>query len=182
MFKVVRRICHLRSMLTIQSATPAETDIVIDILVDAVRWLESRGLPTWSPDGLADTMPNAVRRGEVYLARIDERPVGTVSIQWADPVYWGQRPDNAGYIHKLAIMRAAAGQQIGAQLLAWSEQMIVARDLPFARLDCHAANPFINHFYQAAGYKSRGTVVTNNRLLNLYEKAVLAVNRQDDSR
>lgn len=157
-------------MLKVDLATPAETNTVIEILVDAVRWLESRGLPTWSPDVLADIMPAAVDRGEVYLARLDDQPVGTVSIQWSDAVYWGERPDDAGYIHKLAITRAAAGQHVGTQLLDWSERFIAARGRPYARLDCHAANPTINQFYRAAGYELRGTVDVNSPVLNLYEK------------
>jgi len=161
-------------MLTVNLATPAESNTVIEILGDAVRWLESRGLPTWSPDVLADVMPAAVRRGEVYIARLGDQPVGTVSIQWSDPIYWGERPNDAGYIHKLAITRTAAGQHVGAQLVDWSERFIVEQGRLYARLDCHAANPTINRFYQAAGYEARGTVAVNNLVLNLYEKRLRA--------
>lgn len=157
-------------MLTVNLASPAEANIVVEILVDAVRWLGSRGLPTWNPDVLADVMPAAVARGEVYLARIDDQPIATVSIQWSDAVYWGTRPHDAGYIHKLAVTRAAAGQHVGSQLLDWSERFIAAQRRPFARLDCHAANPTINRFYQAVGYELRGTVAINDLVLNLYEK------------
>src|ERR1700690_3083829 len=102
-------------MLTIVPATSADMETVIAVLTDAVYWLQSRELPTWNLDTLPVVMSSALSRGEVYLARLNDQPVGTVSIQWSDPPFWGERPDDAGYIHKLAVTRAAAGQHIGAQ-------------------------------------------------------------------
>src|SRR5689334_22935387 len=76
-------------------------------------------------------------------------------------VYRGERPDDAGYIHNLAITRAATGQHVGVQLLDWSERLISERGRPYARLDCHAANPTINRFYQSTGCELRGSVDVN---------------------
>src|SRR5450432_2822984 len=142
-------------MLTIVPASAEETHAVIAILTEAACWLDSRGLPSWSPDSLQVVMTAAVSRGEVYLARIDDQPVGTISVQWSDPALWGQQPDDAGYVHKLAIVRAAAGQHIGAEMLKWGEGLIAEHGRPYARLDCHAENPTINAFYEAAGYQVR---------------------------
>lgn len=160
-------------MLTISPAIVPETDIVVGLLTEAALWLQSRGLPTWNPDTLLALMSAAVQRGEVYLARINDQPVGTVSIQWSDPMYWGERPDDAGYIHKLAITRAAAGQRIGVQLLSRAERLIADQERPIARLDCHAENPTINRFYQAVGYQLRGNATIRGVPLSLYEKRIL---------
>lgn len=156
--------------LSISAATATETDSVIAILNDAIHWLQSRNLPTWNPDILPSVMNTLITRGEVYLARMDNQPVGTVTVQWSDPAFWGERPDDAGYIHKLAIMRTVAGQHIGAQMVNWAESLIVQRGRPYARLDCHAENPTINRFYQSAGYQPRGVIMLQGVPLNLYEK------------
>jgi ribosomal protein S18 acetylase RimI-like enzyme len=157
-------------MLTMTPATAADTDSVIAVLMNAVQWLHSRGLPTWNPNTLPYVMEPLIARGEVYLARINDQPVGTVTVQWSDPAFWGERPDDAGYIHKLAIMRSVAGQQIGAQMVSWAESLIMQHGRPYARLDCHAENPAINRFYQSAGYQVRGIVTVHGVPLNLYEK------------
>ncbi len=156
--------------LTVCMAAPAETETAIGILAEAARWLQSRGIPTWTPESLPPVIGPAVARGEVYLAWMDDQPVGTVSVQWSDLVFWGERPDDAGYIHKLATARAAAGQQVGARLLAWAENLIAERGRQYARLDCHAENPFINRFYRVAGYQVRGTVTLQGIPMNLCEK------------
>ncbi|MEP7285142.1 MAG: GNAT family N-acetyltransferase [Chloroflexota bacterium] len=155
-------------MLIIDPATSPET--VIDILTEASLWLQSRDLPSWTPATLAPVINAAIARGEVYIARIDNQPVGTISVQWADPAFWGERPDDAGYVHKLAIVRSAAGQHTGGQLLDWAEHLIAAQGRRYARLDCHAENPTINRFYQGAGYQVRGTLMIQNVPFNLYEK------------
>src|SRR5690348_6324808 len=102
-------------MLTINTATSNDMDTVIAILTDAARWLQSRGLATWDPATLPEVMSKPVARGEVYIARLDDHPAATVTVQWSDPFFWGERPDDAGYIHKLAVMRTAAGKKLGAQ-------------------------------------------------------------------
>lgn len=164
-------------MLTITPATSNDTQTVLAILLDATRWLQSRSLPTWSPNALLPVMAAAIERNEVYLAYLDAQPAGTISIQWTDETYWGERSDDAGYIHKLATLRAVAGQHIGAQMLSWAEDLIEHGGRPYARLDCHATNPAINHFYVMAGYEPRGSLVvpelTGGVMLNLYEKRLL---------
>ena len=157
-------------MLKITPAAAADTDSVILVLKDAVQWLQSRGLPTWNPDTLQSVMGALICRGEVYLAWMNDQPVGTVTVQWSDPAFWGEQPDDAGYIHKLAVMRSVAGQQIGAQMVSWAEELIKQKGRPYARLDCHADNPAINRFYQAAGYQLRGLITVQDVPLNLYEK------------
>jgi len=158
--------------LDIRQAVPAEAHLAIAILAEASRWLQSRRLPTWSAESLPAVIEPAVSRGEVYLAWLPDwpEPVATVSLQWSDPDFWGERPDDAGYIHKLASVRAISGYHIGAQVLRWAEDQIVARARPFARLDTSADNPAINHYYLNAGYQICGQILRRNILFNLYEK------------
>ena len=165
--------CYLLSMLEIRQATLTETNIAIGILAEAAHWLASRGLPSWNPDKLLTVMTLSVTRGDVYLAWINDQPVGTITVQWSDVLYWGERPDDAGYIHKLAIVRSAAGQRLGAQLLGWAESLIAERGRPYARLDCHASNPMINSFYESEGYQLRGTLTVPGVALALREKLLV---------
>jgi protein-tyrosine phosphatase len=157
-------------MLTVRLATLDEADQVAAIVIDAAIWLKSQNFHAWDPATLPALMRPAVARGECYLAWLDDKPVATVTIQWSDVEYWGERPDDAGYIHKLVSTRAVGGQHIGEQVLAWSEQFIADHKRPFARLDCNGDNPFINRYYQAAGYELVGTLDLPELPLSLYEK------------
>lgn len=158
--------------MAIVKAALTEADTVISILKEAAHWLIGRGLPGWNPVSLEETMLRDIQRGVVYLAILDRQPVGTITVWWSDVMLWGERPDDAGYIHKLAVSRAFAGHRIGLHLLTWAEAMIAGEGRPYARLDCQAANPTINRFYQDAGYVPRGVTTLNEMQLNLYEKSL----------
>ncbi len=156
--------------LNMIQASGEDTPHVLAILTDAVFWLNSRGLPTIDPSTLDAVMIPAVARGEVYLAWLNGAAVGTITLQWADPLNWGERPNDAGYIHKLAVIRAAAGNQIGAHMVAWAEDQIIAAGRGYSRLDFPASNPAMHRFYGQLGYELRGEKVINGMTLSLGEK------------
>ncbi|HVO42811.1 MAG TPA: GNAT family N-acetyltransferase [Aggregatilineales bacterium] len=160
------------SPLEVVRADICDSDTVVGILTDAARWLMARDLPTWKPETLPRVILPAIERGEVYLATCGGRPVATVSLQWVDLLFWGERPDDAGYLHKLAVLRSAAGQRIGERLVRWVEDAVIERSRRYVRLDCHAGNPAINQFYQNLGYRARGRVAINGTEFTLYEKSV----------
>jgi len=157
-------------MLQVLQAAVDDTPHVLAILTDAALWLRSRGIPAWDPAQLDAVMSPAVMRGEVYLAWLNGVAVGTVTLQWADPLFWADRPDDAGYIHKLAVVRAAAGQQIGEHMVVWAEGQISATGRRYSRLDFPANNPAMQRFYARLGYESRGEKVINGMTFSLREK------------
>jgi hypothetical protein len=81
--------------------------------------------------------------------------VGTLVLDWSDPLW----PDDAtaGYLHRLAVRRQAAG--LGSDLLMWAVQEVVRRDRLFLRLDCVASNRRLRGYYEAAGFEHRGDVL-----------------------
>lgn len=159
--------------LEIELALPPDMNTVIGILQDAAYWLLSKQLPTWQPNAFEPVVIPAIARGEAYLAKLDGQPVATFILQWSDKPFWGDRPDEAGYIHKLAVVRAAAGKSIGNYILKWAEAKIAATGRKYLRLDCKQDNPTINQYYQQAGFNLCGVTTVGNFKANLYEKVVI---------
>lgn len=161
--------------LTIVRAGGADVEVCLALLLDAARRQAELGARPWPAEHLAAFVPEAATRGELYLARRDAVPAGTITLQWADPLFWGERPDDAGYVHKLAVPQAAAGQGAGRTLLRWAEATVAAGGRPFVRLDCDADNPRINAYYHAAGFALAGVrAFPDGGRWSLYEKRVLA--------
>ncbi|MGH2598180.1 MAG: GNAT family N-acetyltransferase, partial [Dehalococcoidia bacterium] len=95
------------------------------------------------------------------------------SVAWADPFYWGERPDDAGYVHKLAVREDAAGGGVGQEILRWAEERVRHAGRDFVRLDCDADNPRLNAYYRDAGFELQGMLVREDGLrMNLYEKTI----------
>jgi len=155
----------------IAPAQPAEVDTVLSILEEAAAWLHARGIvEQWPLTFSHEFEAEHVAAREVYLARLGEQAVGTLMLLWSDSRVWGDLPDDAGYVHGLAIRRAVAGQGLGRRMLAWAEIMILAAGRRYLRLDCWAENAALCRYYERAGFSSRGRIELRGWPCALFEK------------
>jgi GNAT superfamily N-acetyltransferase len=144
----------------VRVAGPGDVDAVVAVLDDAAGWLRRRRIDQWPARFAPERLRVAVEAGEVYVGVEAGEPVGTFSLIWGDPVVWGDCPDesDAGYIHQLAVRRAAAGRGVGERLLAAADALVVARGRRWLRLDCVAHNRGLRHYYEQRGFVYCGDV------------------------
>lgn len=123
----------------------------------AAEWLLARGIEQWRP-GEASAAGVAARAdaGELFVVRDRGEVVAAVVVVPSDPLIWGPRPDDAGYVHTLVIDRRRAGQGLGRRVLVLAEARIAAGGAVRARLDCGAGNDGLTAYYRAAGYAEVG--------------------------
>jgi ribosomal protein S18 acetylase RimI-like enzyme len=162
--------------LTITRAGAADYNAVMTILREAADWLSSRGNAQWmnwyTKFG-EQMLRELLEHHEVYLARRDTAPAGTLTIRWADPDVWGERglDGRAGYIHALAITRSIGGMRVGERLLEWAVETIASRDRRFARLDAMASNAALCSYYERRGFRPLGTAMLfGNWTSRLFER------------
>ncbi|MCI4355289.1 MAG: GNAT family N-acetyltransferase, partial [Thermoplasmata archaeon] len=102
------------------SVRPAGSDdlgTVLAILSAASMWERSHGIEDpWPYPFPADRVTPSIERGEVFLATRAGDPVATINLSWHDPRFWGERPPDAGYVHRLAVRPDHAKEGIGRQL------------------------------------------------------------------
>jgi ribosomal protein S18 acetylase RimI-like enzyme len=149
-------------LLTIARARAADYDSVMAILREAADWISACGNPPWNHwymDAGERILRDRIAHHEVFLARRDGIPVGTVTIQWNDAETWGERglDGSAGYIHAIAIARSVGGMRVGERLLEWAVETIEGRGRHFVRLDTIAANAVLCSYYEQRGFRSLGT-------------------------
>jgi len=142
-------------MIEFQVAAPGQIDEVLSVLNEATAWLRARGVSQWPERFDPSWVDGAIRRGETWLVRVDGAISGTVTLDWADPI-WGDVGGAAAYVHRMAVRRQAAG--LGAAILAWAADTARQRGRPALRLDCVAFNPRLRAYYEAAGFVHRGDV------------------------
>jgi GNAT superfamily N-acetyltransferase len=153
-----------------------DVETAAGLLDEATVWVSELGHEQWPFPYPRDELAAAVDRGEVYLAELDGEAVGTVSILADDPVYWGERPPDAHYVHKLAVRRHRAGRGIGAAIIEWADNGAAAAGRTFLRLDCLRDDPGIRAYYERLGFEHCGDFDDQARglLLSLYERRVRA--------
>jgi ribosomal protein S18 acetylase RimI-like enzyme len=157
----------------IRQARIADLDTVVSMLEEAARWMVRRGIEGWTPDGFSrERIAFLIGSGEIYLAVLDGRPAGTFALQWSDRETWGDVPDDAGYVHGLAIRREFAGKGLGWEMLRRAAQMVSLSEREYLRLDCVADNEAMNEYYRRAGFTRRGGTVVRGLAVTLYEKQV----------
>jgi ribosomal protein S18 acetylase RimI-like enzyme len=146
--------------LTVVKAALTDVVQVQGLLEGARQWLLSKGINQWPYPITNDWLAKRISEREVYLASASGLNVGTVTIQWSDEEIWGEMPDDAGYIHQIAIRRDFGGRGLGLELLGWAETRIASQNKQFARLDCWSENPKLCAYYANAGYVIQRTVTT----------------------
>ena len=117
--------------------------------------MSGRGIVQWPPRFAADWVRSAVEAGETWLVVVDTRLAATITLSWQDPV-WDLEEFAAGYVHRIAVRRFAAG--LGAGLLDWAQDEALRRGRQLLRLDCVADNLPLRAYYQSAGFVHRGDV------------------------
>jgi ribosomal protein S18 acetylase RimI-like enzyme len=167
--------------LEVRAARPDDIDAVADLLAEASAWLQSKGIAQWPARFSADFLAACIQRGELFVAADGEVIGGTVTLQWSDPPFWGDR-DDAGFVHRLAVRRSYAGSGCGRALLRWAEDEARMRGRSFLCLDTLSSNARLRRYYEDMGFRLVGEIEgpadhpTDPALVGwravLYEKAI----------
>jgi GNAT superfamily N-acetyltransferase len=138
---------------TIRPALPDELPHILALYEETARWLWDRGIYQWEPGTFnATDFAPLIARGQLHLATRDADIAGTVTLTWADPDLWGPDDGEAGYVHKLAVRRAYAGQGVSLRLLDFAAQQAAHAGKRHLRHDCWAGNVALRAFYTNAGF------------------------------
>jgi GNAT superfamily N-acetyltransferase len=158
--------------VNVRLATPEDVDTVAGLLDEATLWVRDLGFDQWPFPFPRDQVLAAVDRGEVYVAESEGEVLATVTVLLDDTAYWGERPPDALYVHKLAVRRDRAGRGIGAAIVDWADARAAASGRAFLRLDCLRDDPTIRRYYERLGFEPRGEIEARSMRLSLYERPV----------
>jgi GNAT superfamily N-acetyltransferase len=155
----------------IRIAAPSEAKVVSEILTEAAEWLESRGIPLWSPEQLSvAAVSPEVQGGLFYLAWAGPVAVGTMRLTTSDPAFWPEAaPGEAIYLHRLAVRRAAAGGQVSSELLRWAASHAPAIGARYLRLDCETFRHSLRGVYERFGFQYHSERVVRRAVVARYQ-------------
>jgi GNAT superfamily N-acetyltransferase len=155
-------------------ASPDDLPTVLSILTEAAEWAKARGVEgLWRVPFPPEWVLPSLTRGEVYLIYQETEAVATFTFRWIDPSFWGETAPDAGYLHRLAVRRSAAGQGLGRQIIEWALARVRAEGRDFLRLDCHSSHAGLRRYYISLGFRPvRSTVVGDGFEVVLLERPV----------
>jgi GNAT superfamily N-acetyltransferase len=159
--------------VNVKRARHEDADTVAELLDEATVWVGELGFEQWPLPFPRDELAEAIDRGEVYVVEGEnDEAVATLALLQDDPQYWGDRPQDALYLHKFAVRRDRAGRGVGAAVVEWANAEAAEAGREFLRLDCLCDNPRIRDYYEDLGFEHRGDLVLNGRNMSLYERSV----------
>ncbi|MGE5674824.1 MAG: GNAT family N-acetyltransferase [Mycobacterium leprae] len=167
-------------IITATQATPTDADAVLDLLVDAARWIQSTGIAQWErfrsyTSAAREEVEEAIARSETYLFRQGDQAVGTISLappgDWDRNLWGAAEAEEALFVHRLAVARSAAGQGIGGIMLDWATAQARAVGVRHLRLDCVGENAALNAYY-GQRFAFKGQSPARGALFSKYERVL----------
>jgi hypothetical protein len=163
----------------VRTAEPEDLDEIVDVLTECSAWLKSLGIIQWPDRFSSDQLSPSLEAGDLYVVDADTRLAATVTLQWSDSMFWGDRTD-AAFVHRMGVRRSHAG--LGRDILKWASGEALSRGRRYLCLDCLGTNHRLRGYYEDRGFSMIGemsgpidhahTVAHGPWTAILYEKAI----------
>lgn len=140
--------------ITVRQAHPADAGAILEMLLEAARWVDALGVVMWDEGELIrERVAEEVQAGQFFLAEVAEEPAGAVRFQLEDPLFWPDLPaGDSVFIHRLVVRRRFKGQGVSTALLAWAAERGRTLGRRCLRLDCDASRTKLRALYERFGF------------------------------
>lgn len=172
----------------IRRATPADSNALMKLRIEAEEWLASAGIDQWRSPGFRD---RALAKWQVDITEgrtwvvpdADGELLGTITLARPDADFWtrADSPDSAVYVAKLITARSAAGQRLGGRLLDWAGGVARDQRLPWVRLDVWRDNVRLQRYYLDEGFEHVRTEAPPHRLSGWMAQRPSSLTRHADA-
>jgi GNAT superfamily N-acetyltransferase len=159
----------------IRQAMPQDVKVVSDILGEAARWLDQRGMSLWKVGELSPTnIADDVNASLFFLAECNGEAAGTVKFQLEDLVFWPDMlQEESAFIHRLAVKRDFDGGRVSSVLLRWAVERTRSLGRRYLRLDCEASRPRLRAIYERFGFRHHSDKQVGPYFVSRYEYEVV---------
>ncbi|GAB2585256.1 GNAT family N-acetyltransferase [Spirosoma areae] len=135
--------------------------LAVEILREVGQWLADNDHTMWEIDTLTpENLLDEYTTGNLFVMYADRNegdgpePAAVFILQWKDPLYYADVPDNtAGFIHKVAIRRPFAGQNLFTAVLDFCRSECLKRNIHKIQLETDATRPKLMQFYERHGFE-----------------------------
>jgi ribosomal protein S18 acetylase RimI-like enzyme len=152
----------------IRRAVESDAADIWEIVNDAFsRYSADIGVPSGIEalsDSIADTL-NDIRTIDVFIALIDEIPVGTIRVR--------ELEDGSAYISRLGVKTGYGNIGIGKSMMNLIDKLLIGRNTRTVRLHAASGNYNLIRFYYGRGFHVDSTTKDRGYIRALMEKNLL---------
>lgn len=147
--------------MKIRQAEHRDVELISQWRQEAAQWLATKGTDQWSNAGITkrefeSRVHQSVSEGGTWIVETDHRvPLGTIAIDdhEDDPGLWPTELLRESFvIHRMIVVRQAAGQGIGTLLLEHAENLARSAGKSWLLLDAWTTNRGLHDYYRSQGF------------------------------
>ena len=152
--------------------------IVLSLFKAAAEKIAKKNIDHWQywnnpPQEKIDWVKEGISNQEFFfILNAQDENIGMVRVLKKDLLYWGEKNDNARYIHSLVVLEKYEGKGLGAQIIQLIEANAKKENCQFLRLDCDAKNSGLCNYYERLEFVNVGQKEMPLSINNLYEKSL----------
>ena len=158
---------------TVRLAASSDAAAIAEVLREGAAKMAASSGSGWADDEISlERIADWIVAGEAVVAQRGGDIIGFMLLQWSDPIFWPEHHDaKAGYLHKLAVRRRAAGADVPAALVSWAVQQAKKVGRTALRLDC-GPWPSLCALYERLGFVELDRVSVENRICARFERKI----------
>jgi GNAT superfamily N-acetyltransferase len=144
----------LSENFTIAPTTQNQVQQTSHVLSEAVAWMTERNNSLWQAN---EVTPAAIEQdvfaGRYHQVSLKAGAVAVFKLDVADSTYWPESsPNDALYVHRIAVLRSHAGFGIPSLIINYAEQVALRLKIDRLRLDCQRSRTKLRHLYEGLGF------------------------------
>ncbi|WP_223805760.1 GNAT family N-acetyltransferase [Pseudanabaena sp. UWO310] len=168
---ILQREYRNLSPIVIRQATLEDLSTVLDILLEAILWLEQKDMAFLNKDEISlDLIRPDVEAGLFYIAFYEGVAAGVLRFQTEDLVFWDDIPQEySAFIQRLAVRRSFAGGKVSSALMQWAVEKSRELGKSYLRLDCAADRSRLRAVYENFGFQYHSDKLVEPYFVARYE-------------
>jgi hypothetical protein len=150
------------SEISILNTSPDDIDLIFYFFDEAIKYQKRNNFELWP------TFERALIEKEILENRhwkiVEDGVVVCIfSIQYDDPIIWGQKNnDPAVYIHRIAVNPVAKGRKLVSLIRSWALIHAKQNDKKYVRMDTWGKNQSLRKYYIDNGFNYLGQQFLTN--------------------
>ncbi|MFC6009692.1 GNAT family N-acetyltransferase [Nocardia lasii] len=146
----------------LRPATLGDLPLICRLRVQRTAWLTARGSDQWTVAGrgrpieiFAGAVGRALDRGETWIAEVDGKPAGTITVNHrADPDLWSPwELAESVIVHFMIVDLRFAGRRVGTRMLEHAAHVAEQHRRDWVRLDAWTTNKALHAYYHREGFR-----------------------------
>jgi hypothetical protein len=144
----------MKNALLIKRASPAETEELLTLYIEKVRWLKETGKPLWDESQFTlESLCAKYVNPEFYVGISDNVIVGGFILVERNDEYWPRNAnDKAFYFHKFIIRNGYGSLGYPEAILDWVKTYCKQKNKDYLRLDFDETREYVKNMYFANGF------------------------------